>query len=116
MQTKDTRPRLNTVPHPAVFSEFYKTEAEMMDYFRGNPSASYLYRRMHKTWQQRLLGIFNGTRTMPLTYDMFFKKIFHPDVHPDRLSRLISSLLGQEVTILQVLPSEDCVLAEDSLL
>ncbi len=116
MKTKDSKPQCIAAPHPAFSSELYKSEAEMMDYFREHPSAMYVYQRMHKIWQQRLMGIFNGTRTMPLTYDAFFKKIFHPDVHPERLSRLLSSLLGQEVEVLQILPNEDGVLAEDSLL
>ncbi len=97
MKTKDSKPQCIAAPHPIFSSELYKLEAEMMDYFREHPSAMYVYQRMHKIWQQRLMGIFNGTRTMPLTYDAFFKKIFHPDVHPERLSRLLSSLLGQEV-------------------
>lgn len=33
-------------------------------------------------------------KTLPLTYDSIFKKIFDCDIHPERLSRLISSITG----------------------
>lgn len=45
-----------------------------------------------------------------------FKRIFHPDIHPDRLSRLISSLLGMEVKVVHILPNEDSMMDGDTLL
>ena len=51
-----------------------------------------------------------------MTYDPFFKRIFHPDVHPDRLSRLVSSILGINVRVLHVLPNEDTMMDGASLL
>lgn len=44
---------------------------------------------------------------MPLLYDPFFKKIFNPTERRDRLSELVSCLLGQKVTVLEVFPNED---------
>ena len=41
---------------------------------------------------------------------------FNPDIHPDRLSRLISAILGQEVTVTAVLSNEDTLLKGNSLL
>ena len=40
-------------------------------------------------------------------YDPFFKKIFNPVERRDRLSELVSCLLGQKVTVLEVFPNED---------
>ena len=40
-------------------------------------------------------------------YDPFFKKIFNPVERRDRLSELVSCLLGQNVTVLEVFPNED---------
>ncbi len=53
---------------------------------------------------------------LPLTYDPFFKRIFHPDFHPDRLSRLVSSILGISVKILRLLPNEDSIIDGGTLL
>ena len=53
---------------------------------------------------------------LPVTYDPFFKAVFHPDVHPERLSSFISSLLGIQVKVKAILPSEDRLSDGDSLL
>jgi hypothetical protein len=47
---------------------------------------------------------------------ILFKKIFHPDVHPDRLSRFISSILGLTVKVLHILPNGDLVFHGETLL
>lgn len=57
-----------------------------------------------------------GKKTLPLTYDPFFKKMFNPDSKAGRLSDFISTIIGQKVTVEAVLPSEDIVLSVDSLL
>ena len=57
-----------------------------------------------------------GKKTFPFTYDPFFKKIFNPDIHPERLSRLISSLLNVQVKVKGILPSEDSMMDGESLL
>lgn len=59
---------------------------------------------------------FFSKRTLPLTYDPFFKRIFNTDIHPDRLSRLVSAILGQEVTMTETLANEDTLLKGNSLL
>ena len=41
-----------------------------------------------------------------MLYDPFFKKLFNGDEHRQRLSRLVSSIIGQEVTVIDILPSE----------
>ena len=38
--------------------------------------------------------------------DNNFKKLFNGDEHRERLSRLVSSIIGQEVTVIDILPSE----------
>ena len=53
---------------------------------------------------------------MPLTYDPFFKCMFHPDRHPDWLSNLLSSILGESVVVERLLPSENTAISIDSLL
>lgn len=49
-------------------------------------------------------------------FGILFKKIFHPDVHPDRLSRFISSILGLTVKVLHILPNGDLVFHGETLL
>ena len=74
------------------------------------------YANLHGEWKQRFVDYMLGKKTLPLTYDPFFKRIFNPDIHPERLNELISSIIGQRVTVEAVLPCEDIALSVDSLL
>lgn len=53
---------------------------------------------------------------MPLTYDPFFKFIFNPDRHADRLEKFISSILGMRVKIKRILPVEDSLIDGETYL
>ena len=74
------------------------------------------YRCLTDELKERLTGFLCGTRTLPLTYDPFFKKMFNPDVYPDRLSGFISSVLGRKVKVKYTLPVEESLLQGASLL
>ena len=54
---------------------------------------------------------------MKITYDPFFKFIFNPSIHPERLSEVLSLIFGEEVEVVDVIPNEsDRVTEEGSLL
>ena len=72
--------------------------------------------KLNRECRERFLEFLQGTKTLPVTYDPFFKAVFHPDVHPERLSSFISSLLGIQVKVKAILPSEDRLSDGDSLL
>ena len=65
------------------------------------------YCRLSAPLRERFIDFLRGARTLPLTYDPFFKAIFDPKLHPERLSGLISSLLGIPVKVKEILPTED---------
>ena len=62
------------------------------------------------------MDFMTGTKTLPLTYDPIFKKLFNPEVYPERLSRLISSIIGIPVTVVQILPQQESMLDGSALL
>ena len=72
--------------------------------------------KLNQECRERFLEFLQGTKTLPVTYDPFFKAVFHPDIHPERLSSFISSLLGIQVKVKAILPSEDRLSDGDSLL
>ena len=74
------------------------------------------YTLLDETWKKRFDDYMTGKKTMPLTYDPFFKCMFHPDRHPDWLSHLLSAIIGEPVTVESVLPSENTAISVDSLL
>ncbi len=83
---------------------------------KKHPESYRKYLALDLDWRTRFSEFCEGKRSLPLTYDPFFKKIFHPDIHPERLSRLLSSLLGVNVKVKSVLPTEDSPLNGESLL
>lgn len=69
--------------------------------------STYQYLKKNEEWVGRYEDFLKGRRSLPLLYDPFFKKIFNPVERRDRLSELVSCLLGQKVTVLEVFPNED---------
>ena len=88
----------------------------MLEKVEDSPELRNPYRRLPAPLRERFLDFLRGARTLPLTYDPFFKAIFDPRLHPERLSGLISSLLGIPVKVKEILPTEDRMLDGESLL
>ena len=82
-------------------------------------SEAFLYPKFRKLTgelRERMIDFLSGTKTLPLTYDPFFKKLFNPDIYPDRLAGFISSILKRKVKIKGILSQEDSQLQGTSLL
>lgn len=93
-----------------------RSEEEVIQLLRQNPMQFTMYHRFSDDWKRRFMDYWMGKKTLPITYDPFFKRLFNPDIYPGRLSRFLSCLLGQEVQVLRVLPNEDTILDGESLL
>ncbi len=77
---------------------------------------SYLtYHEMSDEWKKRFMDFCTGKKTLPLMYDSTFKFVFNPDVHSDRLSDLISEIIGQRVKVKAVLPNEESFLSGEKM-
>ena len=93
-----------------------RTKDECLLELKKNPSIYRTYLNWPDKWKNRFLEFMEGKKSLPLTYDPFFKKLFNPDVYPERLSRLISSIIGTKVTVKCILSNEDSMLPSTSLL
>ena len=93
-----------------------RTEKECLAELRKHARSYFAYQNMTQEWKNRFLGFMEGKKTLPLTYDPFFKKLFNPDIYPERLSSLISSIIGTNVTVKCILSNEDSMLPSTSLL
>ena len=94
---------------------FYQTVNELEEAMKTQNLYSE-YITLDETWKKRFADYTTGKKTMPLTYDPFFKCMFHPDRHPDWLSNLLSAILGESVVVERLLPSENTAISIDSLL
>ena len=91
-------------------------EADIINLIKKSQLLYCRYQGLNPEWKQKFMDFCTGKKTLPLTYDPFFKRLFHPDLHPDRLSRLLSSLLARSVKVIKILPSEDVLLDGGALL
>lgn len=94
---------------------FYQTVNELEEAMKTQNLYSE-YITLDETWKKRFADYMTGKKAMPLTYDPFFKCMFHPDRHPDWLSNLLSAILGESVVVERLLPSENTAISIDSLL
>ena len=101
---------MNSASHKAVNDNL--SSYDFLSAVRNNPNLALQYdnfRRSsisNKGWADRFNDYISRKKTLPLLYDPFFKKLFNGNEHRERLSRLVSSIIGQEVTVIDILPSE----------
>lgn len=107
---------LNDSVQAVVWNTPPQTKEEALERLRQSPVLYNNYRKLSDSWKERFLDFCQGKKSLPLTYDPFFKYLFDPEIHGERLSCFISSLLGFEVKILQVLPTEDRLIDGESYL
>lgn len=100
----------------AEWENYPQTKEETLERLRQSPKLYRRYQMMSSDWKERFLDFCQGKKSLPLTYDPFFKYMFDPEIHGDRLSRLVSSLLGFEVRVLRALSSEDRLISGESYL
>lgn len=71
----------------------YRLEVEqenaVIQRLKKSPVLYRQYECLDEIWKQRFLDYCTGKKTLPITYDPFFKRIFNPDIHPERLSRFL---------------------------
>ncbi len=93
------------------------TKEEVLRRVSADAGMEAAYNGMPKEWQAQFLRFCTGKGGLPITYDPFFKKIFDPETHPERLSRLLSLVLGAKLKVRRALPNEGTrILDEGSLL
>ncbi len=77
-----------------------KHRLDVINELRNVPELYSRYRKLSDDLKDRLLDFFCGQKTLPLTYDPFFKKLFNPEIYPERLESLIHmSILGKQNSI-----------------
>ena len=79
---------------------------EVMDIIRDSPKMSDEFSKWKAEQQEQFLDICTGNRGVKMLYDVFFKEILSPESTPERLSDLLSCLIGRKVTVKAQLPND----------
>ncbi|MCD8012954.1 MAG: Rpn family recombination-promoting nuclease/putative transposase [Lachnospiraceae bacterium] len=93
-----------------------RTEQEVLKEIAQKPALDMLYKSWDHEQKKEFLDFCTGMKGCKLLYDPFFKRVLNPELHPEWLEKFLSLLLKKNVKILQVLPNESRMAAEDTLL
>ena len=83
-----------------ALGESISTE-EALSLIKSEPEAYERFQNFATDEQKKILAFIQGQRGLKITYDPFFRKIFSPKFHPERLESFLSELLQQKVHILK---------------
>ena len=94
-----------------------KTREEVLWEVNRNPAVYALFRDMdNETFREHFIQFCMGVRGVKMTYDSFFKYIFDAEVHPERLSRMLSQIIGRPLKVKRMLPVEHRRISEQGSL
>ncbi len=93
-----------------------KSRQQVMTEIMAEPGIYSEYQKFPKKLQKEFVEFSMGVRGLKITYDSVFKKIFNPQLHPERLEEFLSLCLNMEVKVLRVLPNETERLTEEASL
>ena len=94
-----------------------QTRQEVLERIEESRERRELFKSWDEEYQEQFLDFCTGMKGVKILYDSFFKYVFNPDCHRDRLNTLLSILMKQEVKVKEVLANESIqVAAEHSLL
>ena len=104
------------LPLPEILGQ-PRSRQEVLKQIHADPQTLLLFNRLSLSEREALLEFCMGNRNLKITYDPFFRNIFHPEIYPGRLGRFLSAILGQPVTVRGILSREGVRLtAEASLM
>ena len=89
---------------------------EVLQEICSRPDLDRRFRGWTTQQQDEFLDLCTGAKGIKPLYDVFFKEVMSPEYHPERLSRLLSLLLGTDVQIRTVLQNESPRLADEQSL
>lgn len=72
-----------------------KSREEVLQEIKSNIAVYPIFLDLKRDYQEQFIEFCMGIRGVKMTYDNFFKYIFNAEVHPERLSRMLSAILGR---------------------
>ncbi len=93
-----------------------RTREIVMTDIRNNKALSATFDNWQDYQQELFLDICTGAKGVKMLFDPYFKEIFNPETDSNRLSKLLSVILGIMVTVKDVLPNDSTRLGDESSL
>ena len=83
---------------------------------RADNKLNDLFESWRADCQNDFLDMCTGARGVKMLYDSYFKEVLNPETDPERLSNLLSTIIGQKVTVKAVLPNDSSRLGDEASL
>ncbi len=83
-----------------------KPREEVMKEIEENPAVYSTFLNLNKDFREQFVQFCMGVRGVKVTYDPFFKYIFNAEEHPERLSDMLSLIIGEPLIVKRMLPNE----------
>ena len=93
-----------------------RTREEILRDIQQNINLTERFYSWKEEQREEFLDFCTGVKGVKMLYDAFFKEIMNPEYVPERMNEFLSLLLGQEVTVLAVLPNDTTRIADESSL
>ena len=98
------------------FFPLIRERAEILDEIKADNKLNKVYESWRTDNQEDFLDMCTGARGVKMLYDSYFKEILNPETVPDRLSYMLSTIIGQKVTVKAVLPNDSSRLGDEASL
>ena len=93
-----------------------KSREEALEILKSSEWAYKEFSTFNREHQEDILAFIQGNKGLPILYDGFFKYVFDPERHPERLEDFLSEILGQKIKIEEVLAREGNKLVDEGTL
>ncbi len=103
-------------PSLKPFFPIIKTREEILKEITDSEDLSAIYNSWSDEQQEQFLDICSGTKGVKMLYDSYIKEIMNPETNPDRLSWLLSVIIGQKVTVKQQLANDNNRMGDENSL
>ena len=100
-------------------SQFFpviRTRKLILSEIKQKPELLSLFNSWEDDQKEEFLSICTGNKGVKMLYDSFFKEILNAEYYPERLSSLLSSIIGKKVIFKQVLPNDSTRLGDEASL
>ena len=98
------------------FFPMIKTKEQILEEINANDTLRAIFNNWPEKHQNEFLSICTGSKGVKMLYDCYFKEILNPEYAPERLSSLLSTILGRKVTVKYQLTNDNTRIGDESSL
>ena len=90
-----------------------KTKEQILEEINSNVILHEKFETWSEDQKENFLSICTGSKGVKMLYDCYFKEILNPEYTPERLSALLSIIIGKKVTVKYQLPNDNTRIGDE---